>query len=162
MRSVELTKLEGLIKSSLNYKSLSEDDEFHAMLAKYVCISIAGLIENAIRLIIERYLRNTYANSPVSNYITSKIREVNNPSYEVIKKTFKAFDFPWWDNFHDYCHQNDQEILNSLSTIMTNRHNIAHGRDVGITLRDMERHLPNVIKMIEFLEDALIPVRQVY
>jgi hypothetical protein len=46
----------------------------------------------------------------------------------------------------------DERILDSVNSIVANRHHIAHGRDVGITYVRVKQYYEDAVKLIEALD----------
>ncbi|WP_369821842.1 HEPN domain-containing protein [Planktothrix sp. PCC 11201] len=47
------------------------------------------------------------------------------------------------------------EIKNSIDSVITNRHTIAHGGNVGITYARIQTYYNNIKKAVEILEDII-------
>jgi hypothetical protein len=151
MKSVALARQLQRINSLIdNTRDASGDRlELQAHWGRYLCVLVAGFLENAIAEIYSEYARRS-ANEPVSKYVSSVILSIQNPKAKRFIDTANAFNSDWGDKLSLFLDENGRK--DAVDAIMANRHLIAHGRDAGITVARVRDYLQKSVEVIEFLE----------
>src|SRR6266705_1531897 len=93
--------------------------------AKYLCVLTAGFLENSIRYTLQGFATRT-SSPKVANYVSSKLDRMPNPKAENLLQLIAAFDSAWAKDLEAFL--SDDSRKESIDTIMSNRHLIAHGR----------------------------------
>ncbi len=60
------------------------------------------------------------------------------------------FSLEWKDNLET---ATEGELADAINSIVSNRHNLAHGRDVGVSLVYMKSWYEKATKVIKLIED---------
>lgn len=122
--------------------------------AKYLCVLVSGFIEESLRVLLEEYARNN-ASPKIQNYVSPKLSRITNCSNNKIKDILREFD-PNWEHAFDAQiaarSTRADEIKNSIDSVVTNRHSIAHGRNTGIRYATISTYYGNVKTAVEILE----------
>jgi len=129
-------------------ETFSDDYEIQSHLARYLCILISGFLENAIRTSLSEYAQNK-ASPRVANYVDRQLSSFQNPNMEKILVLVGSFCPEWRASLEE---ESDEGIGESINSIVANRHLVAHGGTVGITLGSIKRHYQNVVKLIDLIE----------
>jgi hypothetical protein len=112
--------------------------------SKYLCVLTAGFIEESLRVLILDFEKEI---SYVTNCKTERILEVLN-----------KFNSNWGSTFETEIKDNspiDKEIKDSIDSIVSNRHLIAHGKSVGVSYSTVKKYYGYCTKAIEILEDTI-------
>ena len=132
---------------------INSDDELKAELARYLCILCSGLLEESLRLLLSAYASNK--SSPrISNYVSARLSDFQNPNYEKILVLLASFEPSWRDHFEA---MPSSEIKDAINSVVLNRHQIAHGKPVGISVNTFAKYYEQVGIFIDSL-DALLSV----
>jgi hypothetical protein len=67
----------------------------------------------------------------------------------------RSFDVRWVSALEAYLEENGRK--DAIDSIMNNRHQIAHGKDVGITIARASGYLHESIEVLEFIETYVRP-----
>ena len=100
-----------------------KDEEIQSYLAKYLCVQASGHLENVIKQLIEEYHDGSCKKS-TANFVNFKLKHFTNIDTEKLKKLLKDFDSEWEKQFDSKV---SERCLSSLTSIISNRHLIAHG-----------------------------------
>ncbi|MCZ6677561.1 MAG: HEPN domain-containing protein [Candidatus Poribacteria bacterium] len=125
-----------------------EDLELKAHWARYLCILSSGFIETSVRAIYSAYARNK-AHSNIVNFVEAQLRRFQNPKMQQILNVTRTFNPSWADNLES---ETEGEIKASIDSIVANRNNIAHGRNVGVSYSQIKSWYENVVKLVDILE----------
>jgi hypothetical protein len=128
------------------------DMAIQADLAKYLCVQTSGFIEESLRLMLADYVKKR-SNLIILHYLETHLSRITNCKNERILEILRAFE-PSWER--EYLSQiSDTEIKNAIDSVINNRHNIAHGKSVGISLGTIENYYTNVKKAITILDNII-------
>lgn len=143
----QLQRLNDLIKKTEELHSVSIEIQSHW--AKYLCVYAAGFIENAVKEIFTDYVKKT-ASTPVGNYAGSVLQKIQNPKMNIIIQTASSFKKSWGENIKAFAEEDGRG--DAVDSIMQNRHQIAHGKDSGITVARLSRYIDKTLELLEYIE----------
>lgn len=126
------------------------DIEILSNWGKYLCVLSAGLIENGIKEIYSEFV-NKAASPQVANFAKRTLSKLRNPKTNNILELAGSFNNSWRDSLVEYVDFNGRR--EAIDSIMTNRHNIAHGNYSAITISRVSDYLKKAIQVIEFIEN---------
>lgn len=129
--------------------SLPDDPELQAHWSKYLCVLVSGFLETSIREIFSEYTK-TKASPKIINYVEKQLERFQNPNVESVLQLAGAFDPSWRSNLENTV---DEEVLSAVNSIVTNRHGIAHGRNVGLSYAVMYQYYVNSRKLVELIDE---------
>ena len=130
-------------------KVLPQDDfELQAEWAKYLCVLTSGFIEVSLRALCIEYAKKR-SDVRVLSFVESHIKEFQNPKTEKILSIIKTFDSAWEAEVRQLV---NGEKKDSIDSIVANRHQIAHGKSIGLSLGTMQKYYQNAVIFIEDLE----------
>lgn len=124
--------------------------ELQAHWARYLCVLIAGFLENALTDVYSRYAK-TCASPQVSNYVEAVLGKIQNPKSGKFLETARAFDRTWDEYLSEFIESDGRK--DAIDAIMANRHLIAHGKDSGISLVRVKEYLKKSIEVVDFIEN---------
>ena len=138
------------------HKALSstQDLELRAHWAQHFCILAAGLLENALKDIYDEYASRS-ASRAVASFVRSRLRRIQNPNATAFLEIVGSFDPDWRTKLEAFLEEDGRK--EALDSIMANRHQIAHGKDCGITIGLLSTYLDRAIAVLEFVETQVRP-----
>jgi hypothetical protein len=143
----EYQRLKWLIDST--EAASAQELELQGHWGRYLCVLVAGFLENAIREVYTEYARSA-SNEPIANYVASSLRRIKNPKAQRFVETARAFRPKWHEELETFLGNEGRK--EAIDAIMSNRHLIAHGRDAGITVARVREYLRKAVQVVEFLE----------
>ncbi len=123
--------------------------EMQSHWAKYLCIRVAGLLENALPDIYRRFVTGA-APTPIANFAGKQLDKIQNPKTPRFIEVARSFKSVWGDDLEQFA--NDNGRREAIDSIMSNRHRIAHGEDSGITVAQVKDYLDKAFEVLEFIE----------
>jgi len=120
--------------------------EVQADYAKYVCVLVSGLIEKAAYLCLLDCAQRT--SSPrIQRYVESNLSWFQNAKASKLVELFAQFDSLWATQLEAFLVDEKKDAVDS---IVTNRHRIAHGEQVGgLSIGRMKDYYKAVKAVIE-------------
>jgi hypothetical protein len=110
-----------------------------------VCIS--GYLEISIRELLGRYAEQC-ASKSVSTYVWSQLKFFQNPKMEPTIQLVMSFDSGWGKSLREFVEDERGDAVNS---IVSNRNEIAHGNDVGVTIARLRTWYEKSNEVLDFL-----------
>lgn len=130
---------------------VSSDDELKAQMAQFLCVLSSGLIEEAVRSILSGFA-TARSRPQVAAYVTTHLAEFQNPRFEKIMSLLSSFDPEWRRHFEG---SGSTEVKDAIDSIVINRHQIAHGRPVGISIVTFSNYYRHIRAFLDDL-DSLV------
>lgn len=153
MKSSEISqhrqRIDNLFK---RVNSLPGDIEMQAYWAQYLCVLTSGFIENSVRLLYAEYAK-ARANPYVTNFVSHELQSFQNAKSDKILELTRTFNPDWETALRDYMKDKRKDAIDS---VVSTRHQIAHGRHVGITYARILDYYKSSAEVIEFIESLLI------
>jgi hypothetical protein len=131
----QLQKLRSLIRKIA--ETSVQDFELQAHWGRYLCVLVAGFLENAIAEIYTDFV-NSAASEPVASFASLILGRIQNPNSQRFLETARSFRQSWAEDLENFLMEQGRK--DAIDSIIANRHAIAHGRDSGIT----------VVRVVEF------------
>lgn len=130
--------------------SASDGDlELQSYWAQYVCIRVAGFMENALAEVYSEYARVS-SNQNVRSFVSGTVSKIQNPNAQRVLEIARKFSVEWSDELESFLASEGRR--DALNSIMSNRHQIAHGRDSDITIPRVKDYLKKCVEIVDFLE----------
>ena len=82
----------------------------------------------------------------------SALRKVQNPNAGKFVEVVSRFDRDWGVRLEDFLASDAGRRKGAIDSIMSNRHLIAHGKNSGITLRQVDGYVKSSIEALQFIE----------
>ncbi len=146
-------RLENLFKEV----ALITDMRIQGEWAKYLCVLSSGYLESSFRIIITDYVSKN--SSPrVIRYNEPIISNLTNCKHGKIVKTLEQFDTNWAQLFLTEIETKSKipnEIKDSIDSLVQNRHDIAHGNNVGIGYVRVKEYFEKAHKAIEIIDNIM-------
>lgn len=138
-------RLDNLFKQ---ISAFSGNIELQSQWARYLCILVSGFLETAICAIYGEFARKT-ASPYVANFVKCELDSFQNPKMGKILELTRAFNPLWADELET---ATEGELKDAVDSIVANRNQIAHGRDVGITYTRIKNYYEDAIKVVDLVE----------
>lgn len=123
--------------------------EMQAHWSRYVCVLVAGFLENAHLELFGRYARS--CSSPdVGRYVEATLKRIRNPKAGRFLETARAFNPAWEPPLKEFLEDNGRK--DAIDSVMANRHLIAHGKDCDISLVRVTDYLSKCVEVLDFIE----------
>jgi|SRR5712691_6153845 hypothetical protein len=143
----QLQKLRSLFQRTA--QASSQDLELQAHWGRYLCVLVAGFLENALTEIYTDFVKNA-ASEPVASFASSILARIQNPNAQRFLETARSLKPSWADDLEQFLGEKGRK--DAIDSIMANRHLIAHGRDSSITVARVNDYLEKCVEVIDFIE----------
>jgi hypothetical protein len=138
MNARELKKQETAIDEALTYgETLAEGTPERAMVARYVCVLASGFLEDIVRTRLSEYTKQCRPKTEVEAFVIASVDRFQNPEFDKIIEIAGRFNASWRTKFEAL----DRSIRDAITSIVANRHLIAHGRHSGISLAQISEYV---------------------
>jgi len=127
-----------------------DDLEIRAHWARYLCVLTSGFLEESLRLILEEFGKKM-AHPSVARYMNSSLQGISGVNDERLRQLIGSFSDEWRTAYERDLQDRYKAHLDSL---VANRHQIAHGRWVGISIQRITEYYRSVIAVIEWVHDS--------
>lgn len=142
------TQLRSIHDAFFNCASQTTGDECQAHWGRYMCVIVAGFLENALFQVWRDYFDCT-------NRSQVKVPSEQNPKADAFLERARKYNQTWAEEFETYMNDNGRGL--AIDSVMTNRHQIAHGGYSNISLQQVVNdYLPKCIEVVEYMESALL------
>ena len=127
-----------------------EDEEIKSHFAKYLCVKVSGLFESCIIMIIENYVSKS-SSKLTTKFVNTQMKKFTNIKFEKLKQLLYSFNEEWGKSLEEKF--KDIQLKDSLDTIISNRHDIAHySNNSSITFGSIMNKYTDIKKIIEIVE----------
>jgi len=131
--------------------SLTDDYELLANWAKYLCVLVSGFVEESVRLLILKYVESR-ASPDIQHFVGHKVRMFQNAKMSNILTLLEHFSNEFRLRVET---ATEGDLKDAIDSVVQNRHQIAHGRFIGITFVTIKDYYRRVLTVIEILEEVL-------
>jgi hypothetical protein len=156
MRDVELhrskSRLDAVFRQAGGLGA-SGDQELQAHFSRYLCVLVAGFVEVSVRRIFVRYAGG-HSDPNVARFVTEQLKGFQNPKMENIYLLARGFSVDWEADLRTVT---AGELKDAIDSVVANRHKIAHGESVGLSLGVLKGYYARVVEVIEVLEERYGP-----
>lgn len=149
--SRQIQKLDGLFK--LTKEIADSDGSIQGHWARYLCILVSGFVENALKELYSDYIEK--CSSPaVASYAIRNLLTLNNPKAEKVQQLALSFKEDWGKELDEFMSKNGRK--DAIDSVMNNRHQIAHGKEIGITIHNLRQYFDKIIEVIKKIEEQCL------
>ena len=135
------SRLDDVFESSRNIT----DDEIKSHYSRYLCVLASGYLEESIKIIIKTYI-STRTHPNISNYINYSTSRMTNFKTKEIGNFLNSFNSEWKEKFETILTDEEKD---SVDSVVANRHQIAHGHNVGVSFVRVNDWYKNIKKAVE-------------
>ncbi len=135
------------------YQQISkvQDDEIKAHMSKYFCVKMSGYLENTIKILVANYSEKSSPQA-ISAYVQNSLKTTTNLSEDKLINLLKKFNDDWAVSFTEKI--NEQQI-ESLNSIISNRNSIAHGQQDNISYQIISQYFSDIKQIIGILKEII-------
>lgn len=133
------------------------DSSIQAHWGRYMCIVVAGFLENALQEIYKDYAGNAN-NANLVRYSSRQISRVTNPDARRFVQIARDFSETWRSDLRDFLERDGRG--EAINTIMQNRNSIAHGGQSVMSASDVKCYLDKAVEVIDFIENQCLGLPQ--
>ena len=133
-------------------KAVSNEEQ-QSMLTKYLCVRTAGLLETYIKARFSEYT-NKSVPKEVKRFISGRFKDITNLRCNKLREVLDSFSNDWATDFDTYIDEHEQQ-KNSLDSVITNRHDIAHGQTGSLSFRNLQQYYIDIKLIINELENII-------
>jgi hypothetical protein len=153
--SSELISFEARIENLLDRADAAAlvDGELASSLARFACVLTSGYLEVSVRVLVGAWCCDK-AHPHVHAYVGRQLDWFSNPKLGKILDLLSHFSAPWRDGLEAALTDEEKDAINS---VVSNRHHIAHGRNVGLSPVPMRRYLVACKSAVRRLDNVINP-----
>lgn len=134
---------------------LPTDNEVQAHWGRYMCVMVAGFLENALQEVYKDFVRSSNDENVV-RYASKQIARTTNPDGGRFLQTAREFNETWRNELRQFIARDGRR--EAIDSIMKNRNSIAHGGQSVMSPRDVRMYLDKGIEVIDFIENQCLGV----
>lgn len=153
MNNAELSRQLQVITELFKKTATLSDIEMQAHWAKYLCVIVAGFLENSVTELFSRYVEGQ-ASANVTRFSHGRLEKILNPKAERFVQTAHAFNKHWGATVESFIEGDGRK--EAINAIMDNRHKIAHGQTSTITAVRLQGYLDKAVEVIRFIEQTCV------
>jgi hypothetical protein len=128
--------------------------EVKGLLARHLCVLTAGLLEESLRLHLSEYAR-VNSRGFVGNFVSEGVAKLTNLHSERLSAILGTLDTSLRDEMSAFLDDRRKSALNSL---VARRHEVAHGKDGGVSLATAEEYKAVVLEILEKLDEIFVRI----
>ena len=129
--------------------ALSDDIELQAHLARYLCVLISGYLETAIAEVYSEYAKRK-GHPHLAAYVHRQMSRFQNPNMTKVLALVRDFNPAWAEQLRV---STQGEIKDSVDSLVANRHRIAHGQSVGVSLAYARQYYKGAVRLIDLIQE---------
>lgn len=152
MKNIELNKqvqrINNLIAST--FDSANDKLELQGHWGKYLCVIVAGFLENAISQIYIDFTESS-SSPAVASFARAQLLKINNPKSSKFVEIATAFKKEWGLDLQQYFVGNVR-TKEAIDSVMTNRHLIAHGKTATVSISQIKNYFQDSLKVLDYIE----------
>jgi hypothetical protein len=149
----EVARLESLVDGAFSrYSELPTGSQVQSDFARYLCVLVAGFMEQATQELALEWCRKQSSPS-IQRFAAQQLDRLQNVNSDRLCKTVGSFSADWRAELEaDF-----KDELAALSGLMGNRHLIAHGGTVTVSYAQVRESFDQIKVLVEFLKDRFDP-----
>jgi hypothetical protein len=132
---------------------IGTDPELLSDFARYLCVLVAGFLEQAVIELLLEHVRKHAAPSVLRN-LDASLRKFTTANAKRIQQIVGSFDPDWREDLGQYLVDERKAAVDSVVNL---RHTIAHGRYVGVTLAGVKAYYGHVTDVVNHIADLCDP-----
>jgi hypothetical protein len=132
---------------------LGGDAELLSDFARYLCVLVAGFLEQSVIEIALQHAR-THSQPSVQRHVEGGLRRFTSAKAERIIQLLGSFDSDWREDLEGHL---VDEYKAAVDSIIALRHTIAHGRSAGVTMVSVKDYYERVKVVVDHAADLCIP-----
>jgi hypothetical protein len=151
MKNIELVRHRDSLNAAIGRAKDLTDVELLGHWGKYVCVLTSGFLENIIRELYGKYVERK-ATPKIAAFVVRQLDRVNNPKAARFLEIADAFSPTWALELTAFLDDDGARRRDAIDSIVANRHLIAHGRSVGISVSRVREYFVAINEVADFVE----------
>jgi hypothetical protein len=147
MSLIEITRQRQRLADLFQKANKLPDAELQSHWSRYLCVLVSGFLENSVRITYSEYAR-ARADASVADFVESRLRQFQNPKMGSILELTGGFSQEWRQQLEK---DTSGQLAESVNSIVGNRHKIAHGESVGLTLQTLAQYYADALRVVDLL-----------
>jgi hypothetical protein len=147
MSLVEITRQRQRLDDLFKRARELPDPELQSHWSRYLCVLVSGFVENSVRITYADYARSR-ADAIVVEFVQSRLQQFQNPKMGAILELVGSFSQEWRQQLEA---DTSGQLSESVNSIVGNRHKIAHGQSVGLSLQTLSQYYADALKVIDLM-----------
>jgi hypothetical protein len=147
MSQVEINRQRQRLDDLFKKASKLPDAELQSHWSRYLCVLVSGFLENSVRITYSEYAR-ARADPSVADFVERRLRQFQNPKMGSILELAGGFSQEWKQQLEK---DTSGQLAESVNSIVGNRHKIAHGESVGLTLQALGQYYGDALQVVDLL-----------
>jgi len=144
----QLQRLEYLLEKA---RGIEADFELQGHWGNYMCVLVAGFLENALKELYGDRARRC-ASPDVASFVLRTLERVQNPKAKRFEEVASAFSGEWGRALEAHLGEDGGRRRSALDSIMSNRHLIAHGKSTSVSVGRIREYLGPSVEVLNFIE----------
>jgi len=149
MSTVEIIRQKQALDDLFQKARTFHDLEVQSHWCRYLCVLVSGFLENSVRFTYSEYARRR-ASPEVADFVQNRLRQFQNPRMGSILDLVGGFSQEWKDVLEK---ATKGQLSDSVNSIVGNRHRIAHGESVGLTLHSLVQYYRDALKLVDLMRE---------
>jgi len=129
------------------------DAELLSDFARYLCVLVAGFLEQAVIELFLEYVR-VHSQECVQRHVEGRLRQWTSANAQRILDLLGGFEPAWRADLELYL---VDEYKDAVDGIVDLRHTISHGRYVGVTMVGARDYYARVKSVVNRIADLCVP-----
>ncbi len=147
MSLVEITRQRQRLDDLFQKAKTLPDPELQSHWSRYLCVLVSGFLENSVRITYTEYAR-LRSDVSVADFVESRLRQFQNPKMGSILELAGGFSQEWRQRLDE---GTSGQLAESVNSIVGNRHKIAHGESVALTLQTLVQYYGDALRVVDLL-----------
>lgn len=154
---VDILSYQNRIEHLFNKNGGITDIEIQSNWSKYICVLVSGYIEESLRILFFEYAKNN-SNPKIRRYVDSHIRRITNCKNSKIIEVLDYFSTDWVNDYKSKIARREtvtNQIGDAIDSVIANRHQIAHGKNIGLSHAIIRKYYNDVKIAIDVLNTVI-------
>lgn len=137
----ELMQSERAIDDAIAFgRTLAAGAPERALIARHICVLAAGYLENIVRVRLSEFMRQVRPRREIACFTEVTVDRFQNADFVKIVELTSRFSDQWRQELEAI----DPSFKDAITSIVANRHLIAHGKHSGISFSQIEGYVASV------------------
>lgn len=149
-----VSQLRQRLNATFARASQINDGQLQSDLAKHLCVLVCGYLERAVVALTVEHVRQRSVPS-VQRFVEARLERSQNFKPQKLADLLGQFEPDWRTRLDAFLAK--EERRSALDSVYANRHQIAHGESVGVTLTQVKAWDNRIEEIVVFLGSLLVP-----
>lgn len=121
--------------------------------ARYLCVLVAGFLEQAVIEIVLDHVR-THSQVSIQRHLGQRLRRFTNAKAQRVVDLLGSFDPDWRLDLEGYLVDEHKDAVDSIVDL---RNTISHGRSAEVTIARVQEYYGRVKHVVDHIADLCVP-----